>query len=574
MRKPKLSLRTGLLTLIVLCWLVPMLMVVTLAGILISNSYEQSARQELDAAAQYALREVSSELEIAIGDSKEVSYDGVVRTAYRGYQQGGNIVLLYRSISDYLAQNYSRAELYKAVFLSFWDERVNADAYVYGGGKNGADILRECRAKTPEILQIMAEADTDIRFLLLDGELYMARNLLDSHFAPYASIVMLLEPSVLFQPLSSVGPAEDILLSLDDAVFCLKDFESGEIVPEEKSALPETSYRTEAEGHAFSFSVAVEEYSIWQANPWLIWVVLGTTLMVLPLLLVMILLFRRHVSKPVETLVQANLTVQSGQRGYAIDRRAPNTEFGTLYDHFNDMSTELKSQFERSYLEQQAAQRAQIKALQSQINPHFLNNTLEIINWEARLAGNDRVGAMIEALSTMLDAALDRDGRTQIPLKEEMSYVDAYLYIIRERMGEGLQVYKEIDDALLQQMIPRLILQPIVENAVEHDITERRGGRVWVRARLEGGRMLLEVEHDGRMSGEDLENVRRQLSGEEVPGGSLGIRNVSRRLKLIYGEAGTLTLENTEAGTILARLIFPVDGAEGREGKGDCADAQ
>ena len=320
--------------------------------------------------------------------------------------------------------------------------------------------------------------------------------------------------------------------------------------------------------------MAVEEYSIWQANPWLIWVVLGTTLMVLPLLLVMILLFRRHVSKPVETLVQANLTVQSGQRGYAIDRRAPNTEFGTLYDHFNDMSTELKSQFERSYLEQQAAQRAQIKALQSQINPHFLNNTLEIINWEARLAGNDRVGAMIEALSTMLDAALDRDGRTQIPLKEEMSYVDAYLYIIRERLGEGLQVYKEIDDALLQQMIPRLILQPIVENAVEHDITERRGGRVWVRARLEGGRMLLEVEHDGRMSGEDLENVRRQLSGEEVPGGSLGIRNVSRRLKLIYGEAGTLTLENTEAGTILARLIFPVDGAEGREGKGDCADAQ
>ena len=181
---------------------------------------------------------------------------------------------------------------------------------------------------------------------------------------------------------------------------------------------------------------------------------------------------------------------------------------------------------------------------------------------------------MIEALSTMLDAALDRDGRTQIPLKEEMSYVDAYLYIIRERLGEGLQVYKEIDDALLQQMIPRLILQPIVENAVEHDITERRGGRVWVRARLEGGRMLLEVEHDGRMSGEDLENVRRQLSGEEVPGGSLGIRNVSRRLKLIYGEAGTLTLENTEAGTILARLIFPVDGAEGRERKGDCADAQ
>ena len=89
-----------------------------------------------------------------------------------------------------------------------------------------------------------------------------------------------------------------------------------------------------------------------------------------------------------------------------------------------------------------AAQRAQIKALQSQINPHFLNNTLEIINWEARIEGNDRVSAMIEALSTMLNAALDRDGRTQIPLKEELGYVEAYLYIIRERLGEGFHVYQ------------------------------------------------------------------------------------------------------------------------------------
>ena len=69
------------------------------------------------------------------------------------------------------------------------------------------------------------------------------------------------------------------------------------------------------------------------------------------------------------------------------------------------MSTELKSQFERLYLEQQSLQEARIKALQSQINPHFPGNTLEIINWEARLAENDKVSAMIEALSTMLDAA-------------------------------------------------------------------------------------------------------------------------------------------------------------------------
>lgn len=83
--------------------------------------------------------------------------------------------------------------------------------------------------------------------------------------------------------------------------------------------------------------------------------------------------------------------MENGERGYVITAEAPNTEFRQLYSQFNAMSSELKSQFERLYLEQQALQQAKIRALQSQINPHFLNNTLEIINWEARLADNERV---------------------------------------------------------------------------------------------------------------------------------------------------------------------------------------
>lgn len=179
------------------------------------------------------------------------------------------------------------------------------------------------------------------------------------------------------------------------------------------------------------------------------WSVVAVALMGLPLLIVVIALFYHHITRPMETLAQANLLVQSGERGYEIRENPPNSEFSKLYAHFNAMSTELKNQFERSYLEQQASQQAQIKALQSQINPHFLNNTLEIINWEARMEGNDRVSAMIEALSTMLGAALDRDGRTQIPLKEELGYVDAYLYIIRERLGDGFHVYEQIDQSVL-----------------------------------------------------------------------------------------------------------------------------
>ena len=221
------------------------------------------------------------------------------------------------------------------------------------------------------------------------------------------------------------------------------------------------------------------------------------------------------------------------------------------------MSSEMKEQFERSYLEQQASQRAQIKALQSQINPHFLNNTLEIINWEARMAGNDRVGAMIEALSTMLNAALDRDGRTQIALREELSYMDAYLYIIRERLGESFCVHKQIDESLLSRQVPRLILQPIAENAVEHDLARHGGGNLWLRVYRAGHRLVLEVEHDGSMTEKDRERIADQLEGEGEISSSVGIRNVSKRLKLIYGKEGALSMDETDHGTILARISFP-----------------
>ena len=555
MAKPKISLQLGLMTTIVICWLVPILIIVTLGGMLFGDNYRRSVRQEIDASADYALRQVHQQLKDAIRDSKTISYDGIVRSAYRTYQQNGDSASLYRSISDYLSLSFSRAESYKAVFISFWDKTVDVDVYLLSSGTAGYEFLQACRDCEPFVLQRMADADTDICFLLLEGNLYMARNLLDSHFEPYASVVMVLEPSVVFQPLHSVPRIHDLRLEIDDTVFCMD--EGNSLVPAQ-SGQEDIRYEAEADGHRFAFTAELEKYDLWGENPWLSRAACAVALMVLPLLVVVIALFRHHVSQPMQTLVSANLLVQSGQRGYQIDRRPPNREFEKLYSHFNAMSAELKCQFDRSYQEQQAAQRAQIKALQSQINPHFLNNTLEIINWEARIAENDRVSAMIEALSTMLGAALDRDGRTQITLKEELGYVEAYLYIIRERLGEGFRVHQQIDQSLLERLIPRLILQPIVENAVEHDITTRRGGSLWVRAYRQEERMVLEVEHDGQMTEEDRQNIRRLLSGEAEDGGQVGLRNVHQRLKLIYGPEGTLSVEQTPEGTILARISFPM----------------
>lgn len=536
----------------VLCWLVPIFLLLATFGILLEETYQRSARQELDGTAQFAMLQLKTELESAINDSKSVSYDGVIRSAYRSYRESRSKIALYHSLNDYLRDNFSRSGTYRAVFLAFWDEQING-VYAYGAGESGSALIQDCQTATETILQIMRSEDTQTCFLLIHGNLYLTRNLLDSHFEPYASIVMMLRPSAFFSQLSVLGAAEDVQLQIDELCF---RYDGENIVKEEEK---DGGYRYEeaVDGHPFRLRVEEAKYNAWKEHPELSWAAAGAALLVLPLLVLLWLLWRRHVGKPVETLVEANLKVQAGERGYEITEHAPNAEFETLFSHFNDMSSEMKEQFERSYLEQQASQRAQIKALQSQINPHFLNNTLEIINWEARMAGNDRVGAMIEALSTMLNAALDWDGRTQIALREELSYMDAYLYIIRERLGESFCVHKQIDESLLSRQVPRLILQPIAENAVEHDLARHGGGNLWLRVYRADHRLVLEVEHDGSMTEKDRERIADQLEGEGEISSSVGIRNVSKRLKLIYGKEGALSMDETDHGTILARISFP-----------------
>ena len=558
-RRPR-SLRSRLLTAVLLCWVLPVLSVMALAGYLLGESYERSARQELESRGQNAMEQLEMRMDAVFEASKTVSYDGVVRNSYRLYQSDGDSAALYRTVTEYLNQNFTRDERISAAFLSFW-ELGEVRPYAASRGDLGARVQREYRDRIEaDVLERMREIDTGILLLEYDGELYVARNLLDSHFRPYATVVLLCDRGQLFQSLDPVRQISEAALLLDHRILVSEDntLESIEQAPETGDAL---RLEGETAGHSFELTAAIAPFDVWHDVPEIRTAAGFVALLALPLLLVVLYLFRRQVTRPVEILVEANNRLESGERGYAIREKADSLEFERLYAHFNTMSAEMKNQFERSYLEQQALQQARVKALQLQINPHFLNNTLEIINWEARLANDERVSAMIEALSTMMDGALGRDGRRQIHLREELSYVDAYLYIIRERLGARLEVRKEIDPGVLDTMVPRLILQPLAENAVEHDITPRRGGLLTLRARREGARLVLEVEHDGSMSAEDRASIEAMLASpveDTEISGQVGLRNVRQRLTLLYGAEGELSLSQSGMDRILARVSFPV----------------
>ena len=553
------SLREKVIGSFLLCWILPIAIIVIVAGMLLRTNYERNVHEQLEEEAEHALSQVEMRLEEAFVSSKAVSYDGIVRAAYRDYQQTEDTVSLYRTVNEYLGQNFSRDERFQAVFLSFW-EKLEVYPYVMSSGIRGYSLPRNYhRSIEPLILEEMRLADTAIRLLAFDGELYIARNLLDSRFEPYATLVMMCDKEAFFSALDGIRRISGVSLILDDVILDaggdLRFLREAEEVPAGDLILS-----GDLEGHSVMLSADTEPYDIFSDIPELRIALIVLVLLVVPLLLVIVMMFRRHVTRPVEALLTATDRLQEGERGYQIQEKADSLEFERIFRHFNAMSAELKNQFERSYLEQQALQNARMKALQLQINPHFLNNTLEIINWEARLAGDDRVSAMIEALSVMLDAALGRDGRSRITLREELTYVDAYLYIIRERLGERLQISREIDESLLEEAVPRLILQPVVENAVEHDLAQNSGGQLSLRAFREGGNIVLETEHDGTMSPEDLESIRQMLSSTVIDtdiSGQVGLRNVKQRLSLLYGEKGVLTVEQCKENRILARVSFP-----------------
>ena len=133
-------------------------------------------------------------------------------------------------------------------------------------------------------------------------------------------------------------------------------------------------------------------------------------------------------------------------------------------------------------------------------------------------------------------------------------------------MGDGLKVRKEIDETLLDQLVPRLLLQPLAENAVEHDLVRNKGGELCIRAlRTERG-IRLEVEHGGHMTPEDRQNIDVLLSPDtEQPAHKrhVGIRNLHQRLQLIYGDRASLSIEEVRPGRILASIDLPVFGSQG-----------
>jgi two-component system LytT family sensor kinase len=206
---------------------------------------------------------------------------------------------------------------------------------------------------------------------------------------------------------------------------------------------------------------------------------------------------------------------------------------------------------------------ARLDALQRQINPHFLFNTLNSITSLVR-SQPELAREMIVKLANILRVLL-REREAFLPLREELRFTDDYLDIEVVRFGDKLKVVKEIAEDTLDIVVPGMLLQPLIENSIKHGLEPRiRGGTVTLRSRItEEGRLLVEVEDDGVGMAPERD-AASPTSGLVRPGNGIGMRNVRERMEVLYGKLADVEINSRPGRGTKVTLLMPIleSGAE------------
>lgn len=232
-----------------------------------------------------------------------------------------------------------------------------------------------------------------------------------------------------------------------------------------------------------------------------------------------------------------------------------NDEFGILHQNFDNMADQIHQLIHVNYQNELLMKDAQIKALETQINPHFLYNTLESINWRAKNLGEQEISQMVEALGYLLRAALSQKSKT-FSIKQELEFVNRYLIIQKIRFDDQLNLAVHADERLMNIQIPKLIIQPLAENAI-HYALEKIMDECYIQIDIFRRNALIYIEV--KNSGSQFEdNLLNKLKDERVkPNGfGIGLLNIDERLKLTYGGEFGLVLYNQDSYAV-ARIILP-----------------
>ncbi|HEY5585874.1 MAG TPA: sensor histidine kinase, partial [Ruminiclostridium sp.] len=230
-------------------------------------------------------------------------------------------------------------------------------------------------------------------------------------------------------------------------------------------------------------------------------------------------------------------------------------EFNRMVVRINDLvdeAVEQKSRFSRQ----------ELKALQSQISPHFLYNTLEIVNWMARTRDVPEIVEIVKALSDMM-RYITSHSEEIVTVEKELEYLKMYCLIQKYRYKDKFTVFYEVEDDILDFCLPKLTLQPIIENAIVHAFNGvRREGKIIITGNIVGDRVRLQIIDNGKgIDNAQIESMLKNENISSVPNHvGIGVSNVNQRIKLIYGNEFGLQIKSVLNEGTQFDIWIPIGG--------------
>lgn len=265
----------------------------------------------------------------------------------------------------------------------------------------------------------------------------------------------------------------------------------------------------------------------------------------------------KEITRPIRDLKDSMILVEKGQFLEASVEVTANNELGSLTKSFNSMTQQIQNLMEENIHEQKEKRRSEMKALQAQINPHFLYNTLDSIIWMSEAGENEEVVLMTSALARLFRQAISND-KEEVPIREEIAYVKNYLTIQKMRYKDKMDFDIQIDPRIEGIPIIKFAIQPLVENSIYHGLKlKEEKGQLLITGGLEGENAYLEVSDNGvGMDAETLSHIFDEKKIDYKRNG-VGVNNVQRRLQLYYGADYSIHYESKVGVGTKARILIP-----------------
>lgn len=265
-------------------------------------------------------------------------------------------------------------------------------------------------------------------------------------------------------------------------------------------------------------------------------------------------LFSTYVLQPLKNICAQMKKVENEDFDVQVNCKR-NDEIAMLGRSFNKMSLKLKELINQVYLVNIKQKEAELAALHAQINPHFLYNTLDTIYWVSRKEKAPETGKLIEALAKLFRLSLN-NGKELILLNSEVEHLKNYLVIQKKRYGNSIKFSLDIEEELLDCKVLKLILQPLLENAIVHGIDKKEGkGNINVTIKKSDGNIIYEIVDDG--IGIDVDEAYSLLENTTESNKGIGIKNINDRLKLSFGDQYGLQFFHAEGGGTKVVVLHP-----------------